>query len=79
MLFLRCLCGSRLKELGVVESLKDRREDVWFGDVAIYPVHHILEGKVRVFLFDVAIIEKTPIDDDRHGGKVNGVVPKDLA
>ena len=73
------MCRGWLKELGVVEGLKDWREDVWAADVAINPIDHILKGEVRVLLLDVAVVKETPIDNNGHGGKVYRVVPEDLA
>jgi hypothetical protein len=44
----------------------------------IHEVHDVFKREVRFFSLDVAVIEQTPVHDDRDQGKVHGIAPKDL-
>lgn len=44
----------------------------------VHKIHHVLKGEVGFLALDIAVIEQTPVHDDRNQGKVHGITPKDL-
>lgn len=44
----------------------------------INEVHHVFKCEVGFLPLDVAVVEQTPVNDDRNKGKVHGITPKDL-